>query len=159
MANGPYWPQLRTIVLDRRSQEFVDREQQQSLRFEDHWRGVEWRLARTPEAGAPRVRSKPDGYLVCVIPANQLAKTRELWILYSYNQDEVQVHGIGFGPDGDADESQKVCPECGHVFQGNGWDGVDAHWRSKHEDIMPYEDAWPLLRDGKYMAQAPATSN
>ena len=50
-------------------------------------------------------------------------------------------------------ESQKACPECGHVFQGNGWDGVDAHWRSKHEDIMPYEDAWPLLRDGKYTAQ------
>ena len=49
-------------------------------------------------------------------------------------------------------ESQKVCAECGHVFQGNGWDGVDAHWRSKHEDIMPYEEAWSLLRDGKYMA-------
>jgi hypothetical protein len=59
----------------------------------------------------------------------------------------------------DAGESQKVCPECGHVFQGNGWDGIDAHWRSKHEDIMPYEEAWPLLRDGKYMAQAPAISN
>ena len=59
----------------------------------------------------------------------------------------------------DAGESQKVCPECGHVFQGNGWDGVDAHWRSKHEDIMPYEEAWPLLRDGKYAAQAPAISN
>ena len=59
----------------------------------------------------------------------------------------------------DAGESQKVCPECGHVFQGNGWDGIDAHWRSKHEDIMPYEEAWPLLRDSKYMAQAPAISN
>ena len=59
----------------------------------------------------------------------------------------------------DAGESQKVCPECGHVFQGNGWDGVDAHWRSKHEDIMLYEEAWPLLRDGKYTAQAPAISN
>ena len=56
-------------------------------------------------------------------------------------------------------EHQKVCPQCGHVFQGNGWDGVDAHWRSKHENIMPYEEAWPLLRDGKYIAQAPATSN
>lgn len=44
----------------------------------------------------------------------------------------------------------KVCPECGHVFKGNGWDGIDAHWRSKHEDVMPYEEAWPLIRDGKY---------
>ncbi len=45
---------------------------------------------------------------------------------------------------------RKVCPECGHVFQGNGWDGIDAHWRSKHEHIMPYERAWPLLREGNY---------
>lgn len=45
---------------------------------------------------------------------------------------------------------KKVCPECRHVFQGNGWDGIDAHWRSKHEDIMPYEEAWPLIRSGKY---------
>ena len=51
---------------------------------------------------------------------------------------------------------KKECPECGHVFQGDGWDGIDAHWRSKHEDIMSYEDAWPSLRDGKY---APPESN
>ncbi len=51
---------------------------------------------------------------------------------------------------GGSDEAQKVCPECGHVFQGNGWDGIDAHWRSKHEGVMPYEEAWPLLRDGNY---------
>lgn len=45
---------------------------------------------------------------------------------------------------------QKVCPECGHAFKGNGWDGIDAHWRSKHESVMPYEKAWPLLSSGKY---------
>jgi len=44
----------------------------------------------------------------------------------------------------------KVCPECGHRFQGNGWDGIDAHWRSKHEAVMPYEEAWPLLQSGTY---------
>ena len=47
-------------------------------------------------------------------------------------------------------DEKKVCPECGHVFKGNGWDGIDAHWRSKHENVMTYEDAWPLLRNGKY---------
>jgi len=46
----------------------------------------------------------------------------------------------------------KVCPECGYVFKGNGWDGIDAHWKSKHEDIMPYEEAWPLLKSGTYPA-------
>ncbi len=52
----------------------------------------------------------------------------------------------------DVQAEKKVCPECGHVFKGNGWDGIDAHWRSKHEEIMPYESAWPLLREGKYEA-------
>ena len=50
-------------------------------------------------------------------------------------------------------KDSKICPECGHVFQGNGWDGIDAHWRSKrfgHEDIMPYEEAWKLLEQDLY---------
>lgn len=47
-------------------------------------------------------------------------------------------------------DDKKICPECGHVFKGNGWDGIDAHWRSKHEAKMPYEQAWPLLKSGKY---------
>jgi hypothetical protein len=44
----------------------------------------------------------------------------------------------------------KTCPECGHEFQGNGWDGIDAHWRAKHEHIMPYGVAWPLIESGRY---------
>ena len=42
-------------------------------------------------------------------------------------------------------ERPRVCPECGHVFAGNGWDGIDAHWRSKHEHIMPYKNFWDSL--------------
>jgi len=40
---------------------------------------------------------------------------------------------------------QKVCPVCGHVFQGHGWDGVDAHWKAHHEDEMPYQTFWDGL--------------
>ncbi len=36
---------------------------------------------------------------------------------------------------------KRVCPECKHVFRGNGWDGIDAHWKARHEDIMPYSEA------------------
>ncbi len=32
--------------------------------------------------------------------------------------------------------SRKVCPECHHVLQGMGWEGIDAHQRTKHERIM-----------------------
>jgi hypothetical protein len=48
----------------------------------------------------------------------------------------------------------KVCPECSHVFQGNGCDGIDAHWRAAHETIMPYEMAWPLIQAGTYQKVA-----
>lgn len=43
-------------------------------------------------------------------------------------------------------DKTKVCPVCGHAFQGNGWVGIDSHWKSKHEDIMPYAEAWPLIK-------------
>jgi hypothetical protein len=52
------------------------------------------------------------------------------------------------------DDDRKVCPECGYIFKGNGWDGIDAHWKSKHDDVMPYEKAWPLLKSGQYQRLA-----
>ena len=36
----------------------------------------------------------------------------------------------------------RECPECGHVFRGNGWDGIDAHWNANHAALMPYKDFW-----------------
>jgi hypothetical protein len=44
-------------------------------------------------------------------------------------------------------ERPRMCPECGHVFQGNGWEGIDAHWRAKHEARLPYQEFWKLLCD------------
>ncbi len=45
---------------------------------------------------------------------------------------------------------KKMCPECGHLFKGRGFDGIDAHWRAKHEAVMPYTEAWPLVKSGGY---------
>lgn len=47
-------------------------------------------------------------------------------------------------------DDQCICPECGYRFRGNGWDGIDAHWRSKHELVMTYAKAWPLIKAGAY---------
>ena len=49
-----------------------------------------------------------------------------------------------------ANDNPRICPECQHVFQGNGWDGIDAHWRAKHDGVMRYEEAWPLIKSGQY---------
>lgn len=48
---------------------------------------------------------------------------------------------------------QRICPECGHQFRGNGFDGIDAHWRARHERVMPYSKAWPLIKAGSYSRQ------
>lgn len=44
----------------------------------------------------------------------------------------------------------RECPICDHVFQGNGWDGIDAHWKAKHDPkIKSYEEFWPGVSDCK----------
>lgn len=52
----------------------------------------------------------------------------------------------------------KVCPECGYIFSGKGWDGIDTHWRAHHENIMSYENAWKLLESDKYVSVVLATA-
>ena len=47
-------------------------------------------------------------------------------------------------------EGDYICPECGHKFRGNKFDGIDLHRRSQHNHIMPYKDAWPLIKNGTY---------
>jgi hypothetical protein len=45
-----------------------------------------------------------------------------------------------------------ICPECGHEFH-HGWDGIDSHWKANHNQVMRYEEAWPLLSSGQYKRQ------
>lgn len=37
---------------------------------------------------------------------------------------------------------------------GRTWAGIDAQWKAKHSGVMPYEDAWPLIRTGSYIEVA-----
>jgi hypothetical protein len=52
------------------------------------------------------------------------------------------------------DQPRHTCPECGHQFKGNGFDGIDAHWRARHNGVMTYEEAWPLTKSGSYSRKA-----
>jgi hypothetical protein len=49
---------------------------------------------------------------------------------------------------------KNTCPACGYQFKGNGFDGIDAHWRARHNDQMTYEEAWPLIKSGTYSRKA-----
>ena len=50
------------------------------------------------------------------------------------------------------EQEAKQCPECLQVFRNehNAWTGIDAHWKSKHDHIMPYNEAWPFIKSGEY---------
>jgi hypothetical protein len=37
------------------------------------------------------------------------------------------------------------CPVCRYAFKGTGWDGVEAHWKARHLDVMPYRQFWDSL--------------
>jgi len=47
------------------------------------------------------------------------------------------------------DTAKYICPECGKRFRGNGWLGLDAHWKSRHESIMAYALAKHLVFAGQ----------
>jgi hypothetical protein len=40
---------------------------------------------------------------------------------------------------------KKTCPLCGHSLMGNGWWGIDYHWKVRHELEMPYSVFWAGL--------------
>lgn len=88
------WPHYRTVVLDDRAQQEVDRERHLTARFDDQWRGIEWKLSHAPGEGSPRVAENTTQDLVYVYPANAVVGTRAIAVLYSYNEDTVTVHAV-----------------------------------------------------------------
>lgn len=97
MPSKQPWLPCRTVVLDDEAEAFVRAQEHQGSRFEDQWQGIEWLLARKPEYGSSRFPEEPCSYLVYVFPGDDLASTQELWVLYSYDQNEVVIHSVKFG--------------------------------------------------------------
>ena len=90
------WPTYRSVILDKPAELFVTRSSKIAPRFDDQWSGVEVLLARIPEQGTPRNSNRPCQDLIFVYAAHKIAKTRELWVLYSYDQNQVIVHAAKF---------------------------------------------------------------
>ena len=91
-----HWSPLRNVVLDVQTQIFVD-QNSANTRFEHHWRGIEWLLCRSPQKGLPRDPSTPTEFLIYVFGGSELAKTKEVWVLYSYDAHQTVVHAARFG--------------------------------------------------------------
>jgi hypothetical protein len=84
----------RTIVFEHPAEAEIGRFADPDHRFHEQLRALEWLLCRTPEVGLPRQKSEPEAFLVHVVKGDDLAKTSDLWILYSYDADEVTVHAM-----------------------------------------------------------------
>ena len=96
-ATSIYWPRYRTIVLGANAESFVKKHEKEVPRFEDRWQGVEWFLARVPDKGTPRHPKEPNKYLLEGFSSYDIIDdTRELWILYSFNEDAVYIHEARF---------------------------------------------------------------
>lgn len=67
----------------------------------------------------------------------------------SYPANEAIRHNNEFIESRIGSGDRKICPECGKILNGKGWTGIDAHWKRFHEDVMPYNSAWPVIRSGK----------
>jgi len=50
-----------------------------------------------------------------------------------------------------SDAPAKICPECGDQVASTLAGVMASHWRENHIDVMPWHQAWPLLRDGIYV--------
>ena len=42
-------------------------------------------------------------------------------------------------------ELPRRCPQCGKVFMGRNWEGIDGHWKANHQDVLPYRVFWDTL--------------
>ncbi len=63
-------------------------------RIEEQFIGIDWLLSRTPQIGELQDSGLNGRFFVHVVKADITAKTGKVWILYSYNKEEVCIHGL-----------------------------------------------------------------
>ncbi len=111
-----------------------------TVRKEHHTRGPK-------AAGAGTVERIPDAWRMSRERVEQLLTEK---VASAAKMDAGKLGVIVKLPEDSNASGSKICPECDHVFQGKGWDGIDAHWKANHAHIMRYEQAWPLIKSGNY---------
>lgn len=88
------WTAYRDIRYDAPAQDVVDSFTDPNDRFQDQLMGIEWLLCRTPGIGRPKQKDEPENNLLAVWKGNSSIGTFDVWVLYSYDDDCVTVHGI-----------------------------------------------------------------
>ena len=89
-----FWVTHRTITYDKAAQLVLDQFKDPHDRFHDQLMGIEWLLARTPNIGVSAQKDEPTRHVLYVSKGDDLAKTKDVWLLYSYDEEAVTVHGF-----------------------------------------------------------------
>lgn len=89
-----FWVTHRTIAYEKPAQDVLDGFTDPHDRFHDQIMGIEWLLARAPNVGVPAQKDDPTHFLLLVTKGDTLAKTKDIWLLYSYNDESVTVHAV-----------------------------------------------------------------
>jgi len=78
----------KTIVLEHKAQTKADSVCESNPWFEDAFFALQWLLARTPDLGVDR-HDGDNGYKVYRQESDPIARTPEIWVLYSETENEV----------------------------------------------------------------------
>lgn len=80
-------------MLDPQAEAAVEAAAASSARFEDAFMGLEWLLARSPNRGR---RGRIDGanVRIYVQRGDRTAGTPEIWVVYTYNDDQVVIKAL-----------------------------------------------------------------
>ena len=90
---GP-WSGYREIQYEALAQSVVNGFTNPHDRFQDQLLGIEWLLCRTPSIGRPKSKDSPQTHLIGVWKGSERSGTFDVWVLYSYDDDCVTIHGI-----------------------------------------------------------------
>lgn len=80
-------------MLDQQPQEAVDDATPKFARFDQVFMGLEWLLARSPSRGL-RGRINGEPVRIYVQGGDTTAATPEIWVVYTYNDDEVVIKAL-----------------------------------------------------------------
>jgi hypothetical protein len=89
-----FWVTHRTIAYEARAQQVIDEYTDPHDRFHDQLQGLEWLVARSPSIGLAAQKDLPTQHLLYVSKGDAFAKTSDIWLLYSYDDETVTVHGF-----------------------------------------------------------------
>ena len=88
-----HWSIYRSIVLEPAAQEAADSFSGSLHRFDEAWQALEWFLARKPGAGHFKTIGTVTYYLY-VQASDELAKTPDITVIYSFDEDQVVVYAV-----------------------------------------------------------------